>query len=659
MLNIQYYLQMNPDVAAAVARGEITAEAHFNLFGKFENRAPSPFFDPELYAAANPDVAAAVQAGLLPSLYDHFTRHGQDEGRDASYFFDPQVYLAANPDVAAAIASGAIDSAWDHFLSYGQNEVRNTSQFFDMKAYLQANPDVAAAVQAGAFTAFDHFLNHGFQEGRSIGNGISLAQFANDSVAQAAIRNGDVEALMDRVAEVAPFLPTYSPPAGYVIPSNQPIPQNFTPVEGEYLVVPPGVVVPPGTELPDSFGPTEPGPGPDPGPGPGPAPDVLSGLDVDMYTANGALAGGFNSVAAAVAAAQSGYRIEVRDATSSYVGDLIIDVANLKINGFNSTIEGGVLFTASATGSSITGFTIDGTYDNPTTEGATIFVMASGVTIRNNNISSSDRDAAAGIITVGDLSGIRVTGNTIAGFEGYGAFFNPTSGTGAVVTGNTFEDNRYGVMFDTNGASQISGNTFNESGAADIGAWYTDGGVHNVNTVVGANTHNGDADNVRIISTNGNEVTGTPGDDYFFEFGTEANDTFHGGAGNDRIEAGLGDDTVYGDDGNDIIIGNGGADWLYGGNGNDQITGRGGVDNMWGEAGADTFIFNSEDSGDDIIHDFNIAEGDTLQFTLDWGDYTIADNGDGDAVITSESATMSVTLIGVSTSEYQGAFTVN
>ena len=253
MFNAAYYLKMNPDVAAAVARGLTTAEEHFSKFGKFENRAPSPFFDPVLYARENPDVAAAVENGTMLSLFDHFERHGQQEGREASLFFNADVYLAANPDVAAAVENGKMESAWFHFINHGQNEVRNTSQYFDMKSYLEANPDVAAAVEAGKTTAYDHFIAFGFKEGRDIGNGISLASFAEDPATQEAIASGDVSGLMARVAEVAPFLPAYTPPAGYEVPSNQPIPQDFVPVEGETLVIPDGVIVPDDQELPPAF----------------------------------------------------------------------------------------------------------------------------------------------------------------------------------------------------------------------------------------------------------------------------------------------------------------------------------------------------------------------------------------------------------------------
>ncbi|WP_210336817.1 hypothetical protein [Aquamicrobium zhengzhouense] len=268
----------------------MSAQEHFELYGKFENRAPSPFFDPVLYLRANPDVAEAVQGGLV-NAFDHFMSFGQNEARSPSVFFDPSVYLRNNPDVAAAIEAGAFSSPFEHFLLYGQNEIRNTAPFFDLKGYLDANPDVAAAVRAGHTTAFDHFINHGFAEERDLGNGISLEQFASDPKALAAIQDGDYSALMSRVAEVAPFLPTYSPPAGYTVPSNTPLPADFVPAGEEKLVVPPGVEAP--DVLPPNFQQPEPEPEPEPGEGggggggggtPTPDPIVLEFNKAKSYT---------------------------------------------------------------------------------------------------------------------------------------------------------------------------------------------------------------------------------------------------------------------------------------------------------------------------------------------------------------------------------------
>lgn len=264
LFNETYYLRMNPDVAEAVARGLMTAQEHFDLYGKFENRSPSPFFDPSLYLRANPDVAEAVSNGFI-NAFEHFMSFGMYEGRAASNFFNPSVYATANSDVSAAVAAGMFKSMFEHFLLHGQYEPRNTAAFFDLKGYLDANPDVAEAVRSGHTTGFDHFINHGYAEGRKLGNGIDLAQFASDLKAQAAIRSGDYSGLMDRVAEVAPFLPSFVAPQGYTTPKDTPLPADFTPVGDGKLVVPPGVDAP--AVLPPNF--EQPAPEPKPNPGGG------------------------------------------------------------------------------------------------------------------------------------------------------------------------------------------------------------------------------------------------------------------------------------------------------------------------------------------------------------------------------------------------------
>lgn len=63
LFNAQWYLSQNSDVAAAVARGEITAQEHFELFGKTEGRSAGPLFNATEYLQGNPDVAAAVARG--------------------------------------------------------------------------------------------------------------------------------------------------------------------------------------------------------------------------------------------------------------------------------------------------------------------------------------------------------------------------------------------------------------------------------------------------------------------------------------------------------------------------------------------------------------------------------------------------------------------
>lgn len=230
-----------------------------------------------------------MQSGLL-TAYDHFIQFGASEGRSPLSLFDPEFYLAQNPDVAAAVEAGLI-TATEHFLLYGQGEPRQVNPFIHLGAYLQANADLAQAAAAGAISPLTHLLTHGAAEGRDLGNGISLSVFADDPAFQSAVQGGNLQAALERVSEVAPFLPSFEPPAGWQAPADTPIPTDFKPPEGVRLVIPPSVTVPADVALPPSFEPPAPdggatppppspddgdsgnGPAPEPEPAPSPFPD--------------------------------------------------------------------------------------------------------------------------------------------------------------------------------------------------------------------------------------------------------------------------------------------------------------------------------------------------------------------------------------------------
>lgn len=72
----EYYLTDNPDVAAAVATGGITARQHYDIYGWHEGRDPAAWFDTSRYLSDNPDVAAA---GVNP--LNHYLTYGQYEAR--------------------------------------------------------------------------------------------------------------------------------------------------------------------------------------------------------------------------------------------------------------------------------------------------------------------------------------------------------------------------------------------------------------------------------------------------------------------------------------------------------------------------------------------------------------------------------------------------
>lgn len=272
--NANWYLSQNPDVAAAIEAGaSFNAFEHFSLYGRAENRSASPLFDPEQYLTNNPDVAEAVAQGLI-TAWDHFELFGGDEGRSPTPLFNEAFYLQQNPDVAAAIEQGIISSAAQHFALFGQSEPRAINPAINLGQYINANPDIAQAASNGLINAFDHLLQFGVNEGRNLGNGISLSDFNDDPGFTQSLSNGNPLPALMRVESVAPFIPTFERPAGWTPPTNNPIPVDFVPPVGSglQLVVPPEVDVPGEVQLPPVFQ-QPPAPTPEPEPEPEPVPE--------------------------------------------------------------------------------------------------------------------------------------------------------------------------------------------------------------------------------------------------------------------------------------------------------------------------------------------------------------------------------------------------
>ena len=164
--NESYYLQMNPDVAAAVADGKVSSGfMQFYEFGQYENRPGVLYFNQDYYLANNPDVAAAVSSTF--SAYTHYVLYGQYEGRSPIKYFSPTVYNADNPDVLPYISGEPFNSDYEQFVMYGQYENRVASNFFNEQVYLQDNPDVAAVVPKDFPTGFQHWLMYGQYENRT------------------------------------------------------------------------------------------------------------------------------------------------------------------------------------------------------------------------------------------------------------------------------------------------------------------------------------------------------------------------------------------------------------------------------------------------------------------------------------------------------------
>lgn len=262
-----YYLRMNKDVAAAVAKGQFTAEEHFLKFGAAEKRNPNGYFDAAFYLAKYSDVATAVNAKKF-TAYDHFINNGIKEQRDPSSFFDTNYYLKANPDLAVLVYRNEV-TPFDYFSRVGIVTGSSPSPYFNQTAYLAVNADIKAALTAGKITsAYDHFVNYGIAEGRNLGNGLDLNFFKNDKTFTDAIFAGKFSTAFARVAQVAPFVSGFTLPANSGVDvSKLTVPTDFTPPTGQLLYIPvgldttgktlPGYFISPNSPKISSFAPTD------------------------------------------------------------------------------------------------------------------------------------------------------------------------------------------------------------------------------------------------------------------------------------------------------------------------------------------------------------------------------------------------------------------
>lgn len=161
----KFYLENNPDVAVAVARGTVSSPFdHYQKIGQFENRDPNSLFDASYYLETNTDVAVSAQKNKFAGA-EHFIAYGQFETRSPNPLFDVSFYLSSNPDVQRVVQTNQV-TAFEHFLKIGQTEIRKPSPFFDPEFYLAKYPLVAAAVKNGVVkSAIEHYIQFGQAEG--------------------------------------------------------------------------------------------------------------------------------------------------------------------------------------------------------------------------------------------------------------------------------------------------------------------------------------------------------------------------------------------------------------------------------------------------------------------------------------------------------------
>ncbi|WP_173088160.1 Ig-like domain-containing protein [Devosia sp. 1635] len=231
--------------------------------------------------------------------------------------------------------------------------------------------------------------------------------------------------------------------------------------------------------------------------------------DVVLFDANGEFVYSSNDLqdvidyAGEIEGGAVGYRINTNSDSGSFDGDINLNVAGLTVNGYDQTLNGGVYITGE--GSALRGFTIDGTLEGPSdgpNEGATVLVHANDVEVSDLTLSSSDEDAATGVVVANDVIGANIHHNNVSGYSA-GVYVNP--GEESSVTENTFEGNGESVIVET--GTEVSGNTFDDAGR-DIRVSLREAGTYGLSDIIDSNSF---GSNVAIQAriTDGSTITGS------------------------------------------------------------------------------------------------------------------------------------------------------
>lgn len=104
-------------------------------------------------------------------------------------------------------------------------------------------------------------------------------------------------------------------------------------------------------------------------------------------------------------------------------------------------------------------------------------------------------------------------------------------------------------------------------------------------------------------SNNDDKMNGKSGIDILLGLGGD--DILLGAVGDDFAVGGEGKDLIFGGLDQDVMLGDAGNDRIKGGAGNDIIDGGAGRNFSWGEAGSDLFMFDINQTGLQIIKDFD------------------------------------------------------
>ena len=115
-----WYLAAHPHVEDEIAEGWYGSALHHYL----TNPSPANFpgsadFDEAFYAARYPDIGEAIAIGEMRSGLQHYIFHGRFEDRQPSPWFDPLFYRR-NHAVSSALMNTPGLTAFDHYLQFGK-----------------------------------------------------------------------------------------------------------------------------------------------------------------------------------------------------------------------------------------------------------------------------------------------------------------------------------------------------------------------------------------------------------------------------------------------------------------------------------------------------------------------------------------------------------
>lgn len=186
-----FYLEVNTDVAQA---GE-DPYRHFLLHGLAEGRLPHPLVDLKFLSNGMSRLDA-------PWTVEELAKALRDNRFSPHPMFDVEYYLRCNPDVR--------ESGWpafEHFLAHGAEEGRSPNPEFIAGWHL----DQEAGLPGGQYAAFVHFARHSSGEGRLPGRsqpGADTEVSGVGPVVGAAMRaDGWLDGVSDLVARGWAWLP--------------------------------------------------------------------------------------------------------------------------------------------------------------------------------------------------------------------------------------------------------------------------------------------------------------------------------------------------------------------------------------------------------------------------------------------------------------------